>query len=49
MMRLPVLDLGVEPRLAGDVRHQIRLEFQVYQFVLSRLEYLHISNIEWPL
>jgi hypothetical protein len=43
----PVSDLGVEPRLPGDVRDQLRLEFQVSQSVLARLEYLHVEGTSY--
>jgi hypothetical protein len=36
-----VLRPRFEARVARDLRHHLRLEFQEYQLVLSRLENLH--------
>jgi len=38
---LTILGLGFEPRLPRNTRYHLRLEFQIDQFVRSRLEYLH--------
>src|SRR5688500_12383634 len=38
---LPVLGASLEAGLTRDIRNHLRLEFQVYEFVLSGLEDLH--------
>ena len=36
-----VLGFHFESRLPGDIDHQVQIKLQKYQFVWSRLQYLH--------
>ena len=40
---LRVLQLGVEAGLLGDIRHQLRFQFQEDQLMLSGLQNLHLT------
>src|SRR5579885_3010324 len=45
---LGVFQLSLETRLVGDIRNQFRLQLQKNEFMLSRLQHLHLTLILYP-